>query len=148
MKKPSEQNSEYFRPEKQRFFVRSDKDLVEIRAFGRRLASDIGFSINDQTLIATAISELCRNVIEYAGAGEVTIETIQKKSRGIVITAKDHGPGIENTEQVLQEGYSTGKGMGLGLPGSKRIMDEFEISSKLGEGTVVRVCKWLTNHEF
>lgn len=129
------------------FSISSVKDLIEIRDFGRCLAGQIGFVGKDQTLIATAISEICRNVIEYAGSGKVEIKGDRSKnSGGIVIIISDDGPGIENIEMALQEGYSTGKGLGVGLPGAKRIMDEFNISSEVGKGTTVKMSKWLDNH--
>jgi serine/threonine-protein kinase RsbT len=130
------------------FAIRSDKDLVEIRAYGRKLAGEVGFNVNEQTLIATALSEVCRNIIEYAGVGKVIIEAAKGNPSGIVITAKDKGPGIEDVERALEEGYSTGRGMGIGLPGSKRIMDEFHIDSKVGEGTIVRMHKWVHHNEY
>jgi serine/threonine-protein kinase RsbT len=91
---------------------------------------------------------VCRNIIEYAGVGKVIIEAARGNPSGIVITAKDKGPGIEDVERALEEGYSTGRGMGIGLPGSKRIMDEFHIDSKVGEGTIVRMHKWVHNNEY
>ncbi|MDR8393754.1 anti-sigma regulatory factor [Aliifodinibius sp. S!AR15-10] len=135
--------------EGQRFVINSDRDLVTIRDFGRKLGEKIGFQSNDRTLIATALSEVCRNVLEYAGSGEVRIEPVaQLKTKGMTITVTDTGPGIEDVEKALQEGFSTGRGMGLGLPGAKRIMDEFQINSKIGNGTTVTMSKWLKNHEF
>lgn len=148
MKKISESKHPEFRSRWKNFPVKSDKDLVEIRAYGRKLAREIGFSTNDQTLIATALSEVCRNIIEYAGTGKVIIETIQDSSPGITITAHDQGPGIEDVEKALEEGYSTGKGMGIGLPGCKRIMDQFQIDSKTGKGTVVSMHKWVEENEY
>lgn len=129
------------------FPFNSVKDLIEIRDFGRHFAGKVGFEGKDQTLIATALSEICRNVIEYAGSGEVKIKGDQSKNPGgIKIIISDDGPGIENIEMALQEGYSTGKGLGVGLPGAKRIMDEFEIESEVGRGTTVKMSKWLDNH--
>lgn len=128
-----------------KFLLMSDKDLVTIREYGRRLASEVGFDDNDQTLISTALSEICRNVIEYAKSGEVTFEYDGSKD-GIAITISDDGPGIEDLNKALKEGYSTGQGLGVGLPGAKRIMDEFEIESNHGKGTKVRMCKWRNNH--
>lgn len=128
------------------FSIKSDKDLIEIRDFGRSLAGQIGFSGNDQTLISTALSEICRNVLEYAGSGEVTIEADRElKPSAIKIVVSDTGPGIENIELALKEGYSTGRGLGIGLPGSKRIMDEFNIESEIGKGTTVNMSKRLDN---
>ncbi len=124
--------------------IRSDADIVSARQQGRSLASAIGFTATDATLIATAISELARNILTYAGQGEVAmhgIEGLQRK--GIVISARDSGPGIRNTDDVLRDGYSTSGGLGLGLPGVKRLMDEFAIDSELRRGTTVTVRKWL-----
>lgn len=131
------------------FSIASDKDLVTIREFGRKLASSIGFESNDQTLIATALSEICRNVLEYANTGEVTIKPGYKKNTdGITMIVTDTGPGIEDVKRALQEGYSTGRGMGVGLPGTMRIMDEFSIKSRRGQGTTVTMSKWLEHYEF
>jgi serine/threonine-protein kinase RsbT len=124
--------------------IRSDADIVLARQQGRSLAASIGFTATDATLIATAISELARNIVSYAGQGEVMmqgVETIQRK--GIVISARDKGPGIRNIDDVLRDGYSTSGGLGLGLPGVRRLMDEFAIESELRHGTVVTVRKWL-----
>jgi serine/threonine-protein kinase RsbT len=128
------------------FSLDSDKDLVTIREFGRKLASELGFDGKDQTLIATALSEISRNVIEYAGSGEVLIEPGNSVETCIRITVSDNGPGIEDIDKALQEGYSTGQGLGVGLPGAKRIMDEFEIKTNREHGTTIKMCKWLDNH--
>lgn len=126
------------------FSIKSDKDLIKIRDYGRSIAGQIGFSGNDQTLISTALSEICRNVLEYAGSGEVVIEADRAvKPAAIEIVVSDTGPGIENIELALKEGYSTGRGLGIGLPGSKRIMDNFEIESEMGKGTTVKMSKRL-----
>jgi serine/threonine-protein kinase RsbT len=124
--------------------IRSDVDIVLARQQGRAMAANIGFSATDATLIATAISELARNIITYAQLGEVMMrgeETIHTK--GIVIIARDSGPGIRNIHDVLRDGYSTSGGLGLGLPGVRRLMDEFVIESELRRGTTVTVKKWL-----
>ncbi len=119
-------------------------DIITVRSAGRDLAKRIGFSSYDQTLITTAISEIARNILEYAKTGEIHIHKIQDgKKEGIKITAEDQGPGIMEVEKVMQEGYSTGNGMGLGLPGAKRIMDDFKILSKIGEGSTIIMKKWL-----
>lgn len=123
--------------------LNKDEDLVKIREYGRFLATKIGFDENERTLIATAISEVCRNVIEHADCGKVRIEPDQN---GIMIIVKDEGPGIENVDKALQEGYSTGKGLGIGLPGAKRIMDTFKIKTRLGEGTTLIMSKSLKNN--
>lgn len=123
------------------FSVESEHDLIKIRKYGRDLAKEIGFKAIDQTLIAAAISEICRNVIEYAGYGEVKFEV--KDNNCFMVTVKDEGPGIENLEAALSEGFSSGKGLGIGLPGTKRLMDEFVIKSAPGKGTTVEMCKYL-----
>lgn len=148
MKKNSKSKKPELRSRWKNFPVKSDKDLVEIRAYGRKLAREIGFNTNDQTLIATALSEVCRNIIEYAGTGKVIIETAQGSSQGISITAHDQGPGIEDVEKALEEGFSTGRGMGIGLPGCKRIMDQFQIDSQTGKGTVVSMYKWVDENGY
>ena len=122
--------------------IASAADVVTARQDGRALAVRIGFQGSDLTIIATAISELARNILEYARVGEVVVGPVQKSGRiGIQIVAQDQGPGIGDIERALMDGYSTGKGLGLGLPGVKRLMDEFEIESG-GRGTVVTVRKW------
>jgi serine/threonine-protein kinase RsbT len=124
--------------------VASDADLVLARGAGRRLAQELGFSSTDITLIATAISEVARNIIQYAGAGEIVLDTIEENQReGILVIARDKGPGIDNIALAIRDGYTTGKGMGLGLPGSRRLMDEFEIESEPDEGTTIVMKKWL-----
>jgi len=123
--------------------IRSDGDIVSARQQGRSLATAIGFSATDATLIATAISELARNIVMYAGRGEVMVRSAEILHRkGIVIIARDDGPGIRSIEDVLRDGYSTSGGLGLGLPGVKRLMDEFAIDSELGQGTMVTIKKW------
>ncbi len=108
------------------------------------MAKELGFSPTDLTVIATALSELARNIVEYARSGEIILSRVKYGGRcGLVIIARDHGPGIADIERAMQDGYSTGKGLGLGLPGTKRLMDEFEITSSVGQGTTVRVTKWV-----
>jgi serine/threonine-protein kinase RsbT len=124
--------------------IRSDGDIVAARQQGRSLATAIGFTATDATLIATAISELARNIVLYAGQGEVMMHRVEISYRkGIVICARDKGPGIRSIADGLRDGYSTSGGLGLGLPGVKRLMDEFAIESELGQGTMVTVRKWL-----
>jgi len=124
--------------------IRSDVDIVLARQKGRAVAADIGFSATDATLIATAISELARNIVTYAQYGEVMMRRVESThTRGILIIAQDSGPGIRNIHDVLRDGYSTSGGLGLGLPGVKRLMDEFVIESEPGRGTTVTVKKWL-----
>jgi serine/threonine-protein kinase RsbT len=124
--------------------IRSDGDIVAARQQGRALAAAIGFTATDATLIATAISELARNILLYAGQGEVMLHSVDIfHKKGIVIGARDNGPGIRSIEDVLRDGYSTSGGLGLGLPGVKRLMDEFAIESEPGQGTMVTIKKWL-----
>lgn len=123
--------------------IESNADIVEARKKGRELAASIGFSAIDCTLIATAISELARNIVLYAGHGEIRLRRERTLAApGMVIVAADNGPGIRDLRNALQDGYSTSHGLGLGLPGIKRIMDEFDIESKPRHGTTVTVKKW------
>ena len=123
--------------------ITSDADIVVARQKSRELAVHLGFSPTDSTLIATAISELARNIVLYAKHGEIIVGAVQNASRhGIVVIARDKGPGIPNIEQAMQGGYSTSRSLGLGLPGVKRLMDQFDIVSSLGKGTTVTVRKW------
>ena len=126
-----------------RVTISSDQDIVLARQKGRSLALELGFSSGDATLIATAISELARNIVSYAGSGQIVLKDLQGSSRvGISVTASDNGPGIPNINQALRDGFSTSGSLGLGLPGVRRLMDEFEIGSKPGQGTKVVVKKW------
>jgi serine/threonine-protein kinase RsbT len=124
--------------------IRSDRDIIIARHEGRRIAAEIGFSGSDLTLIAMAISELARNILKFAAIGEIVVTAVQNTPRrGISIAAKDEGPGIADIPLAMKDGYSTSFGLGLGLPGTKRIMDEFNIKSGVGQGTIVIVKKWL-----
>ena len=124
--------------------IGSDVDIVLARQQGRTMAGSIGFGATDATLIATAISELARNIVMYAQKGEVMMRSVETAhSKGILIVARDDGPGIPSIQDVLRDGYSTSGGLGLGLPGVKRLMDEFSIESELKQGTTVTVKKWL-----
>jgi serine/threonine-protein kinase RsbT len=124
--------------------IGSDVDIVLARQQGRTMAGSIGFGATDATLIATAISELARNIVLYAQKGEVMMRSVETaRSKGILIVARDNGPGIRSIQDVLRDGYSTSGGLGLGLPGVKRLMDEFAIESELRRGTTVTVKKWL-----
>lgn len=126
-----------------RIVVAADTDIVEARQTGRDLAAQLGFSLTDLTMIATAISEVARNITTYAGRGEVTLRLVrQAERRGLVVIARDDGPGIADIDRALEDGFSTGRGMGLGLPGARRLMDEFEIDSSPGRGTTVTMRKW------
>lgn len=124
--------------------VSSDADIVIARQKGRALATELGFASTDLTLIATAISELARNIVLYAKRGELVIHHVQDDNgrRGIVVVARDKGPGIPDIPQAMQSGYSTSGSLGLGLPGVRRLMDDFEIASEVGKGTTVTVKKW------
>jgi serine/threonine-protein kinase RsbT len=123
--------------------IGADADIVTARGEGRALAGRLGFSRTDATLIATAISEIGRNILVHAGAGEVKIGQAADDHRvAIVVVARDEGPGISDVQRALEEGYATGSGLGLGLPGSRRLMDEFNIETKPGRGTTVTMRKW------
>ncbi|HXH65784.1 MAG TPA: anti-sigma regulatory factor [Candidatus Limnocylindrales bacterium] len=123
--------------------INSDQDIVVARQKGRVLAGELGFSSGDATLIATAISELARNIVSYARTGEIRLRGIHGSSRiGILVIASDDGPGIVDIHQALRDGFSTSGSLGLGLPGVRRLMDEFEITSGPGKGTKVAVKKW------
>lgn len=127
--------------------VTSEIDIVTARQKGRELAAQLGFSNTDLTLIATAISEVVRNIVEYARRGELCLSIARHGGKsGIVVIASDKGPGIPNIKLAMQDGYSTGHSLGLGLPGAKRLMDEFEIVSEVGKGTTVTMKKWIQNH--
>ena len=123
--------------------INSDQDIVLARQKGRAKAVELGFSSGDATLIATAISELARNIVAYAGKGRITLKVVNGLNRqGISVVASDEGPGIPDIRQALRDGFSTSGSLGLGLPGVRRLMDEFEITSQPGRGTTVVVKKW------
>jgi len=150
--------------------IREEYDIVTARVSAKEEAKKLGFGIVDQTRIATAVSELARNIVDYAGEGVIEINIVDKKGvvggsgsgssegrggdnggdndierggcLGLEIIAVDNGPGIEDIEKALEDGFSTGGGLGIGLGGVRRLMDEFEIQSNVGEGTKVRVVKW------
>lgn len=132
-----------------RVSINSANDILAARQQGRAIARQIGFSSpTDLTLIATAISELARNIVLYAKHGEVVFDTIENNGkRGLAIVAQDEGPGIANIVQAMEAGYSTSGGLGLGLPGVKRLMDRFEIVSDIGKGTAVTAIKWVSTNE-
>jgi serine/threonine-protein kinase RsbT len=130
------------------FEVERDADIVPARAGGRALASQMGFSRTDATLIATAISEVARNIVVHAGSGEIVVRREDGIDRyGLMVEARDSGPGIPDVEAAMEEGYGTKGGLGLGLPGTRRIMDEFEIESEVGRGTTVTMRKWRVRDE-
>ena len=123
--------------------IRSDQDMVEARAQCRALAQSLRFSRTDATLIATAISEIARNILMHAGEGEVTMRATREEMRyGLVVTARDKGPGIRDVSRALESGLAATGGLGLGLPGARRLMDEFAIESEPGAGTTVTMTKW------
>jgi serine/threonine-protein kinase RsbT len=123
--------------------IATDQDVVAARQKGRGMALEMGFSTSNSTLLATAISELARNIVTYAGTGEIVLRATQNSGRpGVTVVARDEGPGIPSIEQALRDGYSTSGSLGLGLPGVRRLVDEFEIVSEVGRGTTVTIRKW------
>ena len=123
--------------------VRSDADILLARQKARTLAQPLRFSSSELTLIATAISEIARNILLYAGSGTVTLRVMLRgKTRGLTVVAQDTGPGIADLDRAMEDGFSTSGGLGLGLPGSKRLMDEFDIVSSPGRGTTITMTKW------
>jgi serine/threonine-protein kinase RsbT len=128
-----------------RFAIAGEDDIVEARHRARDVARQLGFGLVDQSRIATAVSELTRNVVRYAtdGRGEIQITVAEANGRpGIEVVVSDEGPGIEDIELALQAGFTSGPGLGMGLPGTRRLMDEMEIDSALGRGTTITVRKW------
>jgi anti-sigma regulatory factor (Ser/Thr protein kinase) len=115
---------------------------VAARQAAREVATRLGFSTTDVTLIATAVSEITRNIVRFADSGEVVVTELQEPRTGISIVARDAGPGIPDVERALQDGYSTYQGLGLGLPGARRLVDEFAVVSEVGRGTTVTMTKW------
>jgi serine/threonine-protein kinase RsbT len=123
--------------------IAADTDVVTARQRGRDLAAQAGFSSGDQTVIAAAISEIARNILNYAKRGEISLSVVTNGDRrGVVIVARDQGPGIRDVARALEDGYSTSGGLGLGLPGARRLMDDFDVTSVVGEGTTVTMKKW------
>ena len=124
--------------------IQSLADIVVARQQGRAFAAQLGFSNSHLAIIATAISESARNIVEYATEGEVIVTLVNKgDSRGIEVMVIDHGPGIADLATVLQDGRPTSPSLGMGLRGSRRLMDEFEIASEVGKGTIVTMKKWV-----
>jgi serine/threonine-protein kinase RsbT len=129
--------------EETRVAIDHDYDIVAARRKARELATQVGFSGSDLTIIATAISEVARNIVVYASRGEIVLSAVQRGvRRGILVVAVDQGPGIPDIPRAMRDGFSTGKSLGLGLPGAKRLMDEFEIASEVGKGTMITMRKW------
>ncbi len=124
--------------------IRDEYDIVTARSTGKTIASATGFGLVDQTRISTAISELARNILRYAKTGTVYVRQVTADERnGIEVVAEDQGPGIANLDLAMTDGHTTGGGLGAGLPGTKRLMDEFEIDTKVGRGTTVTARKWV-----
>ncbi len=131
-------------PDEVRIPVDRDADIVTARQAGRELAATIGFAGSDLTLIATAISELARNMIVYAERGEIVLSVVVNGvGHGLQVVAHDEGPGIADIELAMRDGYSTGMSLGLGLPGARRLMDELDVVSEIGNGTTVTMKKWI-----
>ena len=127
-----------------RVTIRAECDIVTARQHGREIAVAVGFTGSSITVIATAISEIARNIVTYAGEGEISIAPVASGvMHGVEVIATDRGPGIADVDRALEDGFSTGRGLGLGLPGARRLMDDFELASELGKGTTVRMRKWL-----
>lgn len=123
--------------------IQAEMDVVTVRNTVRRWAAELSFSLVEQTKMVTAASELARNTLVHGGGGAVTLETLEDgRRRGLRLTFEDEGPGIADVELALTDGYTTRKGLGMGLSGSKRLVNEFEIDSRVGEGTRVRVTRW------
>ena len=124
--------------------IRNPDDIVEARKAGHHLALDLGFSLTDVTMIATAISEIARNITSYAGRGAVQVAVAEREGRkALVVRAEDDGPGIADIERAMEDGYSTGRGLGMGLPGARRLMDRLIVESSLGHGTAIEMWKWV-----
>lgn len=123
--------------------IQSSQDVMLVRQEVRKFAVELGFSLVDQTKLVTAASELARNTLEYGGGGTVKLQALQNgMRRGIQLVFEDSGPGIPDIELALKDGYTTGNGLGMGLGGAKRLVNEFNIVSRVGEGTCVTIIKW------
>ncbi|SIO45148.1 serine/threonine-protein kinase RsbT [Singulisphaera sp. GP187] len=123
--------------------IRTSTDVVLVRQAVRKWTTELGLSLVDQTKLITAASELARNTIDYGGGGSVRLDAVTQGIRkGLRLTFEDQGPGIADLELALTDGYTTGQGLGLGLSGSKRLVNEFEIDSRVGEGTRVMITRW------
>jgi len=131
-------------PNEIRIPIDRDADVVTARQRGRDLAAQAGFAGSDLTVIATAISEVSRNIVSYARHGEIILDIAEEQHRrGIVVVARDAGPGIADLDRAMRDGFSTAGSLGLGLPGARRLMDDFGIESSVGSGTVVTMTKWM-----
>ncbi len=124
--------------------IATDADIVVARQVARQVATELQFSVSDRTVIAAAISEIARNIHSFAGPGELRISVLDRHGRrGLQVIAEDHGPGIADVDGALEEGFSTIGGLGLGLPGARRLMDEFELVTSPDVGTTVTMRKWV-----
>jgi serine/threonine-protein kinase RsbT len=124
--------------------INEESDILQARHYARGLANDLGFDATSQTLIVTAVSELARNILKYARSGEILLRPAARNGTcGITIVASDKGPGITDVALAMTDGFSTGRGLGLGLPGTKRLMDDFDLVSGAGSGTVVTTTRWV-----
>lgn len=126
-----------------RVAVGGDADIVTARRAARELAAGAGLGGTDLTLLATAVSEVARNIVRFAGSGEVVVDLVGGPRRGVRVTARDAGPGIADVDRAMRDGYSTCRGLGLGLPGARRLVDEFAVSSAVGRGTTVTMTTWI-----
>jgi serine/threonine-protein kinase RsbT len=128
---------------KDEILIQKEFDVVACKNRVKEFAVLIGMSIIDQTKILTAASEMVRNMLRYAGGGKVIVEIVNKKNiPGVKLTFIDEGPGIKDIKQAMENGFSTGKSLGLGLPGTKRLVNEFDIKSELGKGTTITIIRW------
>ena len=126
--------------------VRVSGDIVIARQAGHGLAAKLGFTLTDRTMISTAISEIARNITSYAGSGEIRLFVGDREGRrALVVQGEDQGPGILDIARAMEDGYSTGRGLGLGLPGAERLMDRLTVESEPGNGTLVEMWKWVPN---
>ena len=124
--------------------IENESDIVTARQQGRQLAAVRGFSSTEQTLIATAISEVARNIVEYARRGEIILRPLERNGyRGILVVARDDGPGIPDIDLAMRDGWTTARSLGMGLPGARRLMDEFDLESVPGKGTMITMKKWV-----
>jgi serine/threonine-protein kinase RsbT len=130
------------RDDRVRVAITTDGDIVGARQAARELAGRLGLSRTDLTVVATAVSEVARNIVRFAGSGEVALELVETPRAGLRVVARDAGPGIPDVAAALADGYSTSQGLGLGLPGARRLMDEFTLASQPGQGTTVTMTKW------